>query len=81
MAYQDAYKDCMWMDFETLERFMKDALVCFGVPEAHRKDGEKIDYVCCIYATAPFVKAEYIIKGYKIIVFVKLSTKTRLVIA
>lgn len=34
MAYQDAYKDCMWMEFETLERFMKDALVCFGVPES-----------------------------------------------
>ncbi len=34
MAYQDAYKDCAWMDFETLEGFMKDALVCFGVPEA-----------------------------------------------
>jgi L-2-hydroxycarboxylate dehydrogenase (NAD+) len=34
MAYQDAYKECMWMDFETLERFMKEALVCFGVPEA-----------------------------------------------
>ncbi len=33
MAYQDAYKECIWTDFETLERFMKDALVCFGVPE------------------------------------------------
>ena len=31
------------------------------------KDGEKIDYICCIYATAPFVKAEYIIKGYNIL--------------
>ena len=34
MAYQDEYKNCIWMDFETLERFMKDALVCFGVPRA-----------------------------------------------
>ena len=34
MAYQDEYKNCIWMDFETLERFMKDALVCFGVPSA-----------------------------------------------
>ncbi len=33
MAYQDAYKECIWTNFETLERFMKDALVCFGVPE------------------------------------------------
>jgi len=31
------------------------------------KDGEKIDYICCIYATAPFVKAEYIIKGYNLL--------------
>ena len=31
------------------------------------ENGEKIDYICCIYATAPFVKAEYIIKGYNIL--------------
>ena len=31
------------------------------------EDGEKIDYICCIYATAPFAKAEYIIKGYNIL--------------
>ena len=31
------------------------------------KDGGKIDYICCIYATAPFVKAEYIIKGYNLL--------------
>lgn len=31
------------------------------------EDGEKIDHVCCIYATAPFVKAEYIIKGYDLL--------------
>ena len=31
------------------------------------EDGEKIDYICCIYATAPFVKAEYILKGYNIL--------------
>ncbi len=31
------------------------------------KDGEKIDYICCIYATAPFVKAEDIIKGYNLL--------------
>jgi pseudaminic acid cytidylyltransferase len=29
--------------------------------------GEKIDYICCIYATAPFVKAEHIIKGYNLL--------------
>jgi pseudaminic acid cytidylyltransferase len=32
-----------------------------------REDGKKIDYICCIYATAPFVKAEYIIKGYNVL--------------
>lgn len=31
------------------------------------EDGEKIYYICCIYATAPFVKAKYIIKGYNIL--------------
>ena len=31
------------------------------------EDGEEIDYICCIYATAPFAKAEYIIKGYNIL--------------
>jgi len=30
-------------------------------------EGEKIDYICCIYATAPFVKAEYIIEGYNLL--------------
>ncbi len=33
MAYQDAYRDCSWIDFETLEKFMFDALCAFGVPE------------------------------------------------
>jgi len=27
--------------------------------------GENVRYVCCIYATAPFIKPEYIKKGYK----------------
>ena len=31
------------------------------------ENGEKIDYICCIYATAPFVKAEYIVKGYNLL--------------
>lgn len=34
MAYQDAYKECIWLDFATLERFMKESLMKFGVPEA-----------------------------------------------
>ena len=33
MSYIDAYPDCEWMDFETLERFMVDALKGEGVPE------------------------------------------------
>lgn len=37
MAYEDAYKDCVWIDFETLERFMVDALKASGVPEADAK--------------------------------------------
>lgn len=34
MAYEDAYKDCVWIDFETLERFMVEALQASGVPES-----------------------------------------------
>jgi len=33
MGYADAYKDCEWVDFSTLERFMKDSLMGAGVPE------------------------------------------------
>ena len=43
-----------------------DAVV-FHALKRLMEDGEKIDYICCIYATAPFVKAEYIIKGYNIL--------------
>lgn len=32
--YPKQYKDCAWLDFETLERFMKDALMAYGVPKA-----------------------------------------------
>jgi LDH2 family malate/lactate/ureidoglycolate dehydrogenase len=37
MAYEDAYKDCVWVDFEILERFMVDALKASGVPEEDAK--------------------------------------------
>lgn len=29
------------------------------------EQGTKIDYVCCIYATAPFVKQQYLKEGFK----------------
>lgn len=32
MAYQDSYRDCEWVDFDTLERFMKESLTAAGVP-------------------------------------------------
>ncbi|MBI9104808.1 MAG: Ldh family oxidoreductase [Spirochaetales bacterium] len=32
MAYQDQYKNCSWVPFETLENFMKDALIGAGIP-------------------------------------------------
>jgi pseudaminic acid cytidylyltransferase len=28
------------------------------------RDGEHFDYVCTIYATAPFLKSEFLVKGY-----------------
>jgi LDH2 family malate/lactate/ureidoglycolate dehydrogenase len=31
--YGDSYKDCAWIDFKTLEDFMFDVLMHFGVPE------------------------------------------------
>jgi L-2-hydroxycarboxylate dehydrogenase (NAD+) len=34
MSYEEAYKDCVWVDFEVLEKFMKDVLLHSGVPEA-----------------------------------------------
>ncbi len=37
MSYADNYKGCEWVDFETLENFMKDSLVGVGIPE---KDAE-----------------------------------------
>jgi LDH2 family malate/lactate/ureidoglycolate dehydrogenase len=42
MGYADAYKDCAWVDFETLENFMKDALMGAGIPE---KDADIISDV------------------------------------
>jgi len=37
MAYEDAYKDCVWVDFETLENFMVDALMASGIPAEDAK--------------------------------------------
>lgn len=31
------------------------------------EDGENIDFVCCIYATAPFIRPEYIKRGYDLL--------------
>jgi pseudaminic acid cytidylyltransferase len=43
-----------------------DAVVLHAINKL-MKDGEKIDSICCIYATAPFVKPEYLIEGYNIL--------------
>ncbi|MGD1832986.1 MAG: Ldh family oxidoreductase [Sphaerochaetaceae bacterium] len=37
MDYGDAYKDCAWMDFDTLENFMEDALKAVGIREEDAK--------------------------------------------
>lgn len=42
MSYADAYNECQWMDFETLEKFMIEVLAKEGVPE---KDAEIISEV------------------------------------
>jgi pseudaminic acid cytidylyltransferase len=36
------------------------------------KQGEKLDYVCCIYATAPFISQKYLIEGFE---YLKNSSK------
>ncbi|MBN2651140.1 MAG: Ldh family oxidoreductase [Spirochaetales bacterium] len=33
MGYADDYKDCAWIDFETMEKFMNETLVAIGVPQ------------------------------------------------
>lgn len=33
MNYAEKYKECIWMDFETLENFMKQVLLKSGIPE------------------------------------------------
>ncbi|MBU0463578.1 MAG: Ldh family oxidoreductase [Proteobacteria bacterium] len=33
MAYDDAYTDCKWVEFDVLERFMKDVLMASGIPQ------------------------------------------------
>jgi LDH2 family malate/lactate/ureidoglycolate dehydrogenase len=37
MAYEDAYRDCAWVDFTALENFMRAVLEAYGVPagDAH----------------------------------------------
>lgn len=42
MLYGDAYKDCAWVDFDTLEKFMTEVLVQEGLPE---KDAEIVSEV------------------------------------
>ncbi len=37
MAYEDAYKDCVWVEFDVLENFMVDALKSAGLPEEDAK--------------------------------------------
>ena len=37
MAYAENYKDCVWVDFETLENFMVDALIASGLPTEDAK--------------------------------------------
>lgn len=34
MDYGDRYKDCCWMDFDTLENFMEEVLKKCGIPES-----------------------------------------------
>lgn len=37
MAYQDAYKDCAWIPFDEMERFMEESLINAGIPASDAK--------------------------------------------
>ena len=37
MSYADAYKDCAWIPFEDLEKFMVESLIHAGVPKDDAK--------------------------------------------
>ncbi len=37
MAYEDAYSNCEWLDFQTLENFMIDGFKCAGLSEEDAK--------------------------------------------
>jgi len=50
------------------------APVVAHVLERLQEDGQPADYACCIYATAPFVQAQYIRQGYALLTAKKVSS-------
>ena len=47
-------------------------VVCHSI-EFMKENGLEVDYVCCIYATAPFINCKDIIEGYRLISTQKLD--------
>ncbi len=61
-------------DTEVLKRpkELSDDMTHVGAVVEHvintlQKDGENYDFVCTLYATAPFLQIKYLIKGYKVL--------------
>lgn len=52
---------------ELADDFTGTAAVVEHAAEYFEKQGENYDFICTIYATAPFVRAEYIRKGYELL--------------
>jgi pseudaminic acid cytidylyltransferase len=52
---------------ELADDFATTASVIFQALDWLRSNGFQVSYVCCIYATAPFLKPEYISKGLELL--------------
>jgi N-acylneuraminate cytidylyltransferase len=52
---------------ELADDFTGTAAVVEHAAEYFEKQGEYYDFVCTIYATAPFIRSEYIRKGYELL--------------
>ena len=59
--------DALADDFANTNEVIKHALQCLLAI------GDKVSYACCIYATTPFLKAEYLCKGYEQLISQKCS--------
>lgn len=58
---------------ELSDDFTPTSVVLLHALEWMESQGSRAKFVCCIYATAPFIKPEYLKKGYRLIMREKVS--------